>query len=564
MRYILVLGVFSATTLTYAKDVVCPAGKSNSQVAVEAGDTIGYQTQAGATYEKNTNCVTKFTLDNSCKKIKFSCDSFNLGKGDLMIVKIGKKSKKFKGKKFKKPIVSTKTTLITFKSNKKKEGPGALCSMECIKSAATAAPTPPPTTGPSPPNASETQQKIMDDIVAVWRQYRDPENGFWCDSLWFSSGTQTPCGAQNNFYSSAGTGMGLVTEAIMVELGYQTREEAELRLIQTMTSLLTLWPRETFTGFLVHFTNRNLESLSEFSTIDTSECVLGALFAGNYFGGEVLNLALQLKDATEWSAAIEAADNSQIYPIVDPNTGVFSGAIRPYNEYYLVAYIANMTSEPGSKSNIYFETYYGSSGGPLNGVGDGDHPMFKTYQGYELLTDQPGIFMSSFIPQFNAYLTKNIWKDQYYMDLNTRWLKADKLFWELTLDDSSNIWGIPVKNIAWGAGAGPAPSGYSVERIEGSNDLIISAAIMAGFLPFADTEELRKEINDQLETMYTNDICSYKVTLPDTSQPKILWRCSIRLPEWRCPSVDSIDFSTMILGYSTNFLPADFYQTYAA
>jgi len=43
--------------------------------------------------------------------------------------------------------VSTKTTLITFKSNKKKEGPGALCSMECIKSAATAAPTPPPTTG---------------------------------------------------------------------------------------------------------------------------------------------------------------------------------------------------------------------------------------------------------------------------------------------------------------------------------------------------------------------------------------------------------------------------------
>jgi len=146
MRYLLVLGVFSATTLTYAKDVVCPAGKSNSQVAVEAGDTIGYQTQAGATYEKNTNCVTKFTLDNSCKKIKFSCDSFNLGKGDLMIVKIGKKSKKFKGKKFKKPIVSTKTTLITFKSNKKKEGPGALCSMECIKSAATAAPTPPPTT----------------------------------------------------------------------------------------------------------------------------------------------------------------------------------------------------------------------------------------------------------------------------------------------------------------------------------------------------------------------------------------------------------------------------------
>ena len=32
---------------------------------------------------------------------------------------------------------------------------------------------------------------------------------------------------------------------------------------------------------------RNLDPLSEYSTIDTSECVLGALFAGNYFGGEV-------------------------------------------------------------------------------------------------------------------------------------------------------------------------------------------------------------------------------------------------------------------------------------
>ena len=29
----------------------------------------------------------------------------------------------------------------------------------------------------------------------------------------------TPCGPNNNFYSSAGTGMGMVTEAIMVELG---------------------------------------------------------------------------------------------------------------------------------------------------------------------------------------------------------------------------------------------------------------------------------------------------------------------------------------------------------
>ena len=69
--------------------------------------------------------------------------------------------------------------------------------------------------------------------------------------------------------------------------GYQTREEATTRLTQTLTNLKTIWPRETFSGFLVHFTNRNMDALSEFSTIDTTIAVLGAMFAGNYFGGEV-------------------------------------------------------------------------------------------------------------------------------------------------------------------------------------------------------------------------------------------------------------------------------------
>ena len=36
---------------------------------------------------------------------------------------------------------------------------------------------------------STTQQNIMDDIVGVWGQYRDPLNGFWCDTLRFTSGT---------------------------------------------------------------------------------------------------------------------------------------------------------------------------------------------------------------------------------------------------------------------------------------------------------------------------------------------------------------------------------------
>jgi len=70
---------------------------------------------------------------------------------------------------------------------------------------------------------------------------------------------------------------------------------------------------------------------------------------------------------------------------------------------------------------------------------------------------------------------------------------------------------VQVAGKVWGAGAGPAPSGYGVERINGSADLVISAAIMAGFLPAAPTEAIREEINQQLDWLYTNNVCAYPV-----------------------------------------------------
>ena len=107
--------------------------------------------------------------------------------------------------------------------------------------------------------------------------YRDPLNGFYCDGLWFNTAILTPCGPNNNFYSAAANGMGLVSEAIMVELGginilskfnhplsfnllssgYQTRQEGEERLIHTLNNMLDIWPRNlNETGWMLHFTNR--------------------------------------------------------------------------------------------------------------------------------------------------------------------------------------------------------------------------------------------------------------------------------------------------------------------
>ena len=117
-------------------------------------------------------------------------------------------------------------------------------------------------------------------------------------------------------------------------------------------------------------------------------------------------------------------------------------------------------------------------------LGDGNNPTTLNYWGYEVLSDSPSIFMSSFIPQFCYYLSKGFQNNGYYKNfMLPNWLEADYKFWSLALNENSQIWGQNVYNKVWGAGAGPGPSGYSVERIDRSPDLIISGAIMAGFLP---------------------------------------------------------------------------------
>ena len=95
----------------------------------------------------------------------------------------------------------------------------------------------------------------------------------------------------------------------MVEYGFQTRESAEADVTQTLFTILNNWPKDSHSGFLVHFSNRQWKALSEYSTIDSAELVLGALFAGNYFQGKVLELATRIRDSMQWSEAIKAADS---------------------------------------------------------------------------------------------------------------------------------------------------------------------------------------------------------------------------------------------------------------
>lgn len=144
-------------------------------------------------------------------------------------------------------------------------------------------------------SSSAVIDSIMNDTFNAWNAFRDPRNGLWCDTIYFENAVV--CGPGNEWYSSAGTGMGLISDAVMAELGFLDRQTAENRSLQTLTTIWNSWPRESFSGFYIHWTTSVFDIISEFSTIDTAEMVLGALFAGNYFGGEIQAKAEQVRAA---------------------------------------------------------------------------------------------------------------------------------------------------------------------------------------------------------------------------------------------------------------------------
>merc|ERR1719282_1365035 len=89
-----------------------------------------FHTQEGDKYSKKVQCKIKINLGESCEEMELTCNSFNLAKGSIMSVKVGKnKPKKFKKKKFN-DVTADDNTLVIFTS-KKKVSTGAHCTMSC-------------------------------------------------------------------------------------------------------------------------------------------------------------------------------------------------------------------------------------------------------------------------------------------------------------------------------------------------------------------------------------------------------------------------------------------------
>ena len=68
----------------------CPPDEVEETIPVGAGDNFAFNTNDGPKYSRNMNCKIHYVMKPSCQKIKMSCQSFHIGKGDYLIVKKGK------------------------------------------------------------------------------------------------------------------------------------------------------------------------------------------------------------------------------------------------------------------------------------------------------------------------------------------------------------------------------------------------------------------------------------------------------------------------------------------
>lgn len=99
--------------------------------------------------------------------------------------------------------------------------------------------------------------------------------------------------------SIASIGFALAGYVIGAERGFVSFDDAYKRTFKTLEALLKI---EDFHGFLPHFIYQKSAKSngSEFSTIDTAILLMGAVTAGEYFKGEVLDLSNKLINRVDW------------------------------------------------------------------------------------------------------------------------------------------------------------------------------------------------------------------------------------------------------------------------
>ncbi len=368
--------------------------------------------------------------------------------------------------------------------------------------------------------------------------------------------------------SVGSTGFGMIAVCIGCELGLTSKQDAVRLTLETLESLLGerdgFTPkRSNRTKFFAHFLNPDTGALAyettEISTIDTAIMAAGAMFARNYLKDPtVTQKTNSLVRGIHWGAAF--GSNEWVCMVMNPDTGNpdWSKGTKPFNEYYILAYVGKVVEEEMKKSGpatAYFNKYYSNPPQSLRAAGAAN----KSYWGYNVWSDSQTHFASSFQVQFCYYLSKFFQTSPAYQNIFNQSAAADWKYFQNVFASSANV----VTKYApfqWGCGAGeyPPPKRYFAAAIENNDKLVYSAPIVAGFFP-ADSviSSLQPEfvnIEETLKQLYTNNVCTF-----NADGKKVLWRRSLLDKGWRPNIIQSVDFSTLLLGYAWKLAGPDFF-----
>ena len=393
--------------------------------------------------------------------------------------------------------------------------------------------------------------QLFIDQYKVWSCFRDTVTGFYCDQM--STTAVSNC---SGFFSAASTGWGLIIDAIAAETGLISRDVALRRAKETMTNINSNWPRDS-NGWFSHWTERTFVKVGEYSTIDSAIMISGSYFAAKYFqDAELTELAASIGATPNYDLIFDGDNGDRMF-MISEGAGAMSAKTAPFNEYYLLSYLAKIhEAEGNTRAASFFEDCFGEDGKP---VGRNGYPFTTEYNGHEMMSDGNWL-VTTFTVQFPWFAVKGMHDNKFWSEtVYPSWAAAERDYWSPS--GGANVdwaafdtaWGVSgTAGHAFGCGAGDSPASYMVQSMDGSAYNIFSAANMAPFMAVDD------QVEADLNWLYDNDV-AYVKSFKDGSTAKLLWRYSGLWTWWRASTVTSVDYSTMVMGYALKHLPEDFY-----
>lgn len=331
--------------------------------------------------------------------------------------------------------------------------------------------------------------------------------------------------------STATIGVGLISLCINHELGRDpaAREKA----LQTLRAINGKGGidigRDKASGFFLHFfNNEDGTGRSEFSTIDTSIMVSGAICCRNTFQDEEIAREVdELFFSIDWMTAVADREKMKFYTIVTRGMGGKT-VTQLFNEYLILAWLCDE-----------HETALTGSSDLMPAIGD--LPVMK-YKGLEIPTEPRRVPLSSFVIQFPFYMCHPCANDPLYLQYMKACAEADHQACRREYR----------KEGYWGCGAGQTPdNGYVASSFLDNPGQVVSPRIIAGFMP------VYTPAVDTILTYYDQSKRRLK-----TPAGILLPRFSMEQRDWRPTRIESIDFSSMLFGTAAMHpaIGLDFFQ----